>query len=223
MKELYKALAAFQQECPIIAKESKAYNYKYADLPSIVEIINPIMEKHKLGFIQPLQYADGVRKIQTVIFHTETGNSIESTVDIPEVEFKGMNLYQSMGSGITYMRRYALSSALGIVTDEDNDAAGEQVKNVKKELPWLSQKLFDASVRRIQEAKPNVHITEDGNDMELTPDEFLEKLTSTYRMKKDFKEALKTEIAFQKTLLNAPDKPQVEEPTLRDRDPEFEV
>jgi len=214
MKELYKALAAFQQECPIIAKDSKAYNYKYADLPSIVEIINPLLKKHSLGFIQPLQYAEGVRKIQTIVFHTESGNSIESVVDIPEVEFKGMNLYQSMGSGITYLRRYALSSALGIVTDEDNDATGEQVKGVKKELPWLTQKQFESSVKRIQESNPNVHITEDGNDLELTPDEFLEKLTSGFRMKKEFKENLMTEIEFQKTLLNAPEKPQDIEPEL---------
>jgi len=214
MKELYKALAAFQQECPIIAKDSKAYNYKYADLPSIVEIINPLLKKHSLGFIQPLQYAEGVRKIQTIVFHTESGNSIESVVDIPEVEFKGMNLYQSMGSGITYLRRYALSSALGIVTDEDNDATGEQIKGVKKELPWLTQKQFESSVKRIQEANPNVHITEDGNDLELTPDEFLDKLTSGFRMKKEFKENLMTEIEFQKTLLNAPEKPQDIEPEL---------
>ena len=214
MKELYKALAAFQQECPTISKDSKAYNYKYADLPSIVEIINPLLKKHSLGFIQPLQYAEGVRKIQTIVFHTESGNSIESVVDIPEVEFKGMNLYQSMGSGITYLRRYALSSALGIVTDEDNDATGEQIKGVKKELPWLTQKQFESSVKRIQEANPNVHITEDGNDLELTPDEFLEKLTSGFRMKKEFKENLMTEIEFQKTLLNAPEKPQDIEPEL---------
>ena len=85
---------------------------------------------------------------------------------------------------------------------------------MKEELPWLTQKQLDSSVRRIQEAKPNVHITEDGNDLELTFDEFLEKLTSGFRMKKDFKETLKTEIEFQKTLLSAPDKPQEIEPEL---------
>jgi len=224
MKELYKALADFQQECPTIAKAGEAkvqtqsgkdYSYRYADLPSIVELINPLMKKHKLGFIQPLRYSEGVRKVVTIIFHTETGHSIESEIDIPEVTFKGMNDYQSLGSGITYLRRYSLSSALGIVTDEDTDAVGEQVKTPKsevKELPWLSQKQFDAAVKRIQEANPNVHITEDGNDLELTPDEFLEKLTSGFRMKKEFKENLKTEIEFQKTLLNAPERPQDIEP-----------
>ena len=153
MKELYKALAAFQQECPTIAKAGEAkvqtksggnYSYHYADLPSIVELINPLMKKHKLGFIQPLRYTEGVRKVATIIFHTETGNSIESEIDIPEVTFVGMNDYQSLGSGITYLRRYSLSSALGIVTDEDNDATGEQIKGMKKELPWLTQKQLDS-------------------------------------------------------------------------------
>ena len=222
MKELYKALADFQQECPTIAKAGEAkvqtqsgkdYSYRYADLPSIVELINPLMKKHKLGFIQPLRYTDGIRKVATIIFHTETGNSIESEIDIPEVVFKGMNDYQSLGSGITYLRRYSLSSALGIVTDEDTDAQGEQVTKAK-ELPWLTQKQFDASARRIQEANPNIHIAEDGIEHELTPDEFLDKLCSTYRMKKDYKEALKTDIEFQKTLLNAPDNPQDVEPDI---------
>jgi hypothetical protein len=39
---------------------------------------------------------------------------------------KGMNDYQSLGSGITYMRRYGLSAMLGLVTDEDKDACGQQ-------------------------------------------------------------------------------------------------
>jgi len=219
MKELFKALADFQQECPIIAKMASGYNYKYADLPAIAEIINPLLKKHKLGYYQPLRYTDGVRKLATIVFHTETGQSIESEIDIPEVEFKGMNDYQSLGSGITYLRRYTLSSALGIVTDEDNDAAGEQVKGtarkqeLSKELPWLTQKAFDSAVLRIQEANPNVIVKEDGSELELTPNEFLDKLTSTYRMKKDYKEALQHEIEFQKTLLSTPDKKETK-PTI---------
>ena len=33
-----------------------------------------------------------------------------------------MNKYQSVGAGLTYFRRYALSSMLGIITDADTDA-----------------------------------------------------------------------------------------------------
>ena len=56
-----------------------------------------------------------------------------------------MNEFQVLGSGITYLRRYALSSILGIVTDKDTDAAGEQVKssvaytNASDDKPWLNE------------------------------------------------------------------------------------
>ena len=53
-------------------------------------------------------------------------------VDIPMVTMKGMNAYQSFGSGLTYFRRYALTSALGIVSDKDLDAYGEQETPEKK-------------------------------------------------------------------------------------------
>ena len=46
-----------------------------------------------------------------------------------------MNDFQVLGSAITYLRRYAISSMLGLVTDKDNDASGEQVKKSgKKEI-----------------------------------------------------------------------------------------
>ena len=43
-----------------------------------------------------------------------------------------MNEFQVLGSAITYLRRYALSSMLGLVTDKDTDASGEQVKHEPK-------------------------------------------------------------------------------------------
>jgi len=39
-----------------------------------------------------------------------------------------MNAFQVAGSSITYYRRYSLSSALGLVTDVDSDAKGEQTQ-----------------------------------------------------------------------------------------------
>ncbi len=119
MKELFKALANFQQEVPILHKDTPGYGYSYTDLPEILRTINPLLKKHGLGFIQPLNG----NELKTVVFHYESGESIESTVIIPEDSMKGMNKYQSLGSGITYMRRYALSSFLGLVTDKDMDGS----------------------------------------------------------------------------------------------------
>lgn len=125
MKALYKALAAFQAEVPTIKKNASGYGYKFADLEEINNVIKPLLQKHGLGYVQPLDGSD----IKTIIFHVESGESLESVANIPQgVQLKGQNEFQVMGSAITYLRRYALSSAFGLVTDEDADAAGEQVK-----------------------------------------------------------------------------------------------
>ena len=60
MKELLKKLAAFQQECPVILKDTAAKNYNYADLPAIFAVINPLLKKHSLMLTQPLDYDQGI-------------------------------------------------------------------------------------------------------------------------------------------------------------------
>ena len=127
MKNLFKALAAFQQEVKPIFKGTKGYGYSYADLPTIFDKINPLLNKHGLGFTQLINTHEEDNYLNTIIFHVESGETLESNTLIPQATLKGMNDYQSFGSGVTYFRRYALSSALGLVTDKDTDAAGEQV------------------------------------------------------------------------------------------------
>ena len=57
-----------------------------------------------------------------------------------------MNDFQVLGSAITYIRRYAISAMLGLITDKDLDACGEQV--VKE-----NTKNNDAFIDRINNAK----------------------------------------------------------------------
>lgn len=135
-KSLFKSLAAFQQEVPVIHKETKGYGYSYADLPTIFDKINPLLAKHQLGFTQPIM-GDCVK---TIIFHVETGETIESLTDIPKgVKLGNMNDFQVLGSAVSYIRRYSLSSILGLVTDKDTDAAGEQTKSSKPQLELKSE------------------------------------------------------------------------------------
>ena len=129
MKNLFKSLSGFQQDCPVILKNANGYGYQFADLPKIFEVINPLLQKHGLGFTQTLNTKEGTTYLCTTVFHVESGECLDSMVEIPQVALKGMNDYQSFGSGVTYFRRYALSSALGLVTDKDTDASGEQVKD----------------------------------------------------------------------------------------------
>jgi hypothetical protein len=146
MKNLFKALADFQQEVPTIHKGTQGYGYSYADLPKIFEVINPLMQKHGLGFTQCLNGNDLV----TIIFHSESEEKLESVTPIPLVQLKGMNDYQSFGSGITYFRRYCLSAMLGLVTDKDTDASGEQTG---KKLPTLTDERFENALKSIEDGK----------------------------------------------------------------------
>lgn len=152
MKHLFKSLAAFQQEVPVIHKGTQGFGYSYADLPKIFEVINPLLAKHGLGFTQLINTKDGVNYLATVIFHVESGEQIESNCIIPEVQLKGMNDYQSFGSGITYFRRYCLSSVLGLVTDKDTDASGEQEKHEPKK-PVIDNKRLGKAMESIAQGK----------------------------------------------------------------------
>lgn len=128
MKHLFKALADFQQEVPVIHKGTQGYGYSFADLPTIFNVINPLLQKHGLGFTQLV----GKDEITTMLFHIESGESLTTNTSVPNnVHLKGMNEFQVMGSAITYIRRYALSAMLGIITDKDTDAGGEQLPKKK--------------------------------------------------------------------------------------------
>lgn len=145
MKELYKALAEFQQEVPHIYKGTEGYGYSYADWGETIDTVNRFMVKHQLGFTQLLQGTD----LKTIIFHVESGESIESLASIPQgVQLKGQNDFQVLGSAITYMKRYALSAALGLVTDKDPDASGEQVK------PKATKEIRDRTAEEAQGPAP---------------------------------------------------------------------
>ena len=151
MKHLLKSLAAFQQEVKVIHKATQGFGYTYADLPKIFEEINPLLQKHGLGFTQLINTKEGVNYLATVVFHVESGEQIESNCMIPYVQLKGMNDFQSFGSGVTYFRRYCLSSMLGLVTDKDTDASGEQVKTKKK--PKIDNDRLEKAIAAVKSGK----------------------------------------------------------------------
>jgi len=162
-RNLFKALAEFQQEVPTIHKGTKGYGYTYADLPAIFEVINPLLKKHGLGFTQLMQG----NNLETIIFHCESGERLTSLAELPQgIELKGMNAFQVAGSSITYFRRYALSSALGLVTDKDTDAGGEKVSNNESKTPvkrtdeqMMLPPLTDSGFVKAQEALSNKTVT----------------------------------------------------------------
>ncbi len=154
MKNLYKSLAKFQKEVKNIPKNSKGYGYDYAKLEDIIRIVTPTLNKNGLVLIQSIDTDEHSRlpSVKTILAHMDTGESIESNTPISEVKLGSMNTYQSLGSGITYMRRYSIAGILGIAPDDDIDASKELVRETietkKPELPLMTDSNYESIKKR---------------------------------------------------------------------------
>jgi hypothetical protein len=115
--QLATALAAAQAEMPpaTFNKTNPHFKNQYADLASIREATLPALTKNGLSIIQtPSLVVDGV-VLFTRLLH-KSGQWIEGEYPIT------LGSPQSMGSQLTYARRYSWSSITGIVADDDDDA-----------------------------------------------------------------------------------------------------
>jgi len=154
-KNIYKALADFQQEVPVLLKGTDGYGYKYIKLEHIVAKINPLLKKHNLGFTQLVDGEGNYQGLTTILFHHPSGENIVASCTIPDCDMKGMNKFQSAGAGITYFRRYALSSMLGIISDADTDAkeyTSAPLKSPQTKIDTL-KKILDLEEVKITDIK----------------------------------------------------------------------
>ena len=119
MSELAAAFIEAQSEFPRIVKATPGQQgnrtYLYADLPSIIDAVYPVLHKHGLGVRQVF---DG-DIIKTQLIH-KSGSCVDSVLPCSQ---DGLNP-QDFGKKITYYRRYALVAMLGLSPDDDNDASG---------------------------------------------------------------------------------------------------
>ena len=133
IKNIAAAQLAVQKEIKDISKDSTGYGYKYTSFDKLVQYLRPLLANHGISFIQmPTgdKYDDGKGTVglQTLYMHAESGEWITNVIKSPVAESKGMNTYQSIGSAITYFRRYSLSSFVGIASEEDVDAASPETR-----------------------------------------------------------------------------------------------
>ena len=135
---LFDRLLKVQERIGKISKDktNPFFESKYADINIIIEMVKPILNEEGILFMQPLSNVDGKPGITTILIHgTE---KIEYTTVFPDLpkpkEGKKSNPFQDMGSAITYYRRYALISILGLeAEDTDGNITSSQPSTPKKE------------------------------------------------------------------------------------------
>jgi ERF superfamily len=126
MQNILKALILAKQEFKQIPKNSynPYHKFKYANLDAVLEAISESFNKYNLCLLQPTEIRDDRTILKTVIYHVESGEQISSELLLPQTAEP-----QKTGSAITYYRRYALCSLLGIIADEDDDAQLSRTEN----------------------------------------------------------------------------------------------
>lgn len=111
------ALAAAQGEMTHAEKDRENPHFKsvYATLASVLEACRPALSKHKIAIIQRPTTVGKVVTVETMLVH-ESGQYISAACSS---EARGADP-QSIGSAITYLRRYALMSMVAIAPDDDD-------------------------------------------------------------------------------------------------------
>ena len=125
--ELTKAMIEFHKKCPKIPKSSKNpfLKSKYADLSTILDIVQPVLCECGLNIQQHPSEDFGLVTILSHISGEYIASSynmqpLESIID-KESKAKAITP-QSIGSVITYQRRYAIGAVLNLNIDDDTDA-----------------------------------------------------------------------------------------------------
>ena len=120
MENIYKAFVKFQSEFKGMKPDSSNPFFKstYISLDGILETARPILAKNGLAVIQEATGDGEYIFVKTKLIH-ESGEMIETEV----LKMKPQkNDPQSMGSCITYSKRYQLAALLGICECIDDDA-----------------------------------------------------------------------------------------------------
>lgn len=113
------ALINAQAEMPAVEKTAKANYGKYATLDHIIAKTRGVLNKHGLSIVQfPVVTDLGGPGLKTTILHS-SGESVSAITPL----FLVKQDMQSLGSAITYARRYAWAAALGISAEADDDGA----------------------------------------------------------------------------------------------------
>jgi hypothetical protein len=89
---------------------------KFSSLDEIMKTIRPVLAKHKL-YAQQMITGD---EMITMVRH-ESGQFRCISAPMLQWQGQGTNSLQNLGGAITYLKRYYLSAALCLATEEDDD------------------------------------------------------------------------------------------------------
>jgi ERF superfamily protein len=121
LNELFAALSKSQAEMELagLVAENPFFKSKYAPFKEIVRASRSALTKNGLAVSQIINTEeDGNTYLYTVLCHS-SGQWIEGKLKLTPAKTDA----QSLGSYITYLKRYAYSALVGVVVGDDDDDA----------------------------------------------------------------------------------------------------
>lgn len=120
MENIYTVLAKAWGELKNPEKDTKGFNYKYATLDQLLDIIRPVYSKHGLFVSQRELTIDGKPCLETKT-HLGEQTTDPGLVEITAPKGKDLSDKQVYGSALTYSRRYSLLAAVGVFPQNEDD------------------------------------------------------------------------------------------------------
>lgn len=181
-------------------KNGGTYSYKFADLTDCYAAALPVLSKNGLSVTHTMNYCDeGGIALHTRLLHS-SGQELHSVLPLPNYDNP-----QSLGSLLTYFKRYAFCAIIGLSSEEDDDA-----QSVVNQAPSKGKTMVGASGAKrsnlVTEAqrKRLFAIT---NNMNITQDEIKLALQTLFN-KKSSKDLTKDEYKHLDKLLDENDRDQ---------------
>lgn len=124
ISQLAAALAAAQGEIEAATESGKNPHLRsrYATLGDVWAACRQPLSKNGLAVVQPpsTDVENGIVTVTTVLLHA-SGEFIECQASLPVGDARGISSAQALGVVITYLRRYLLSSLVGVYAGDDTD------------------------------------------------------------------------------------------------------
>ena len=169
---LTKAMLKVQRQLRAAIKDN--YNNftqsKYATLNSVMEACSEALIDAGIWVTQypvPVEGNGALLGLVTKLVHAESGEWQESLIVMPLAKAANPQAY---GSALTYARRYGLSSMIGLVTEDDDDANAACTD-------------FDLKTPRIADIKPRQNVMENLPHIDgVTYQQYIQSLLQFYNL-----------------------------------------
>ena len=152
-KEITKALCKFIQEVGTIEEKANAQFGKFADLSSVLSVVNPVLARNGLVVIHTTEILEGRNILVTNLMHI-SGEVVASKYLLPLIKETRGNPIHSEGGALTYFRRYCELGILGQnagIPDNDGDFANptaDKVTPINKNKAVGMPTVLDAETKK---------------------------------------------------------------------------